>query len=79
MFLRGIALKSSHYKLPLVREGFGPRWIPTIVGLASIPLIIKPIDHAVDFAMERFYAPYFRMPPLAPALVKAEAAVKPSA
>ena len=31
-----------------------PRWryAPTAIGLASIPLIIRPIDHAVDIAMD---------------------------
>jgi len=28
------------------------KWITTAVGLASIPLIIKPIDHGVDYAMD---------------------------
>uniref|UniRef100_A0A7S0GDD7 Mitochondrial fission process protein 1 n=1 Tax=Proboscia inermis TaxID=420281 RepID=A0A7S0GDD7_9STRA len=28
-------------------------WIPTVCGLASIPLIIHPIDNAVDFMLDR--------------------------
>lgn len=31
------------------------RWIPTIVGLASIPFIIHPIDAAVEEAMNMTY------------------------
>lgn len=27
-------------------------WLPTAVGLASVPFIVHPIDHAVDFAMD---------------------------
>jgi fission process protein 1 len=27
-------------------------WMPTGVGLASIPIIIKPIDNAVDYLLE---------------------------
>ena len=32
--------------------------VPTFCGLASIPLIIKPIDHAVDAAMDASLRPY---------------------
>lgn len=28
------------------------KWTSTAVGLASIPFIVKPIDHSVDFAMD---------------------------
>ena len=28
------------------------KWITTAIGLASIPIIIKPIDHGVDYAMD---------------------------
>lgn len=31
------------------------RWIPTIVGLISIPFIIRPIDNAVEEAMNMTY------------------------
>jgi fission process protein 1 len=27
-------------------------WAPTLLGLGAVPLIIHPIDHAVDFAMD---------------------------
>ncbi|XP_011158735.2 mitochondrial fission process protein 1 isoform X2 [Solenopsis invicta] len=30
-------------------------WIPTLIGLASIPFIIHPIDHAVEGAMDVTY------------------------
>lgn len=33
-------------------------WIPTIVGLASIPFIIHPIDSAVDKLMDETYRKY---------------------
>lgn len=34
------------------------KWLPTCIGLAVIPLIIKPIDTAVDHAMDRTYRKY---------------------
>ena len=34
------------------------RYLPTAIGLACIPLIIKPIDHAVDAAMDASLRPY---------------------
>jgi hypothetical protein len=42
-------------ELPLAR-----RFAPTAVGLLSIPLIIAPIDHAVDRAMDELYRPLVR-------------------
>jgi len=27
-------------------------WLPTLIGLSSIPFIIHPLDHATDFAMD---------------------------
>ena len=38
--------------------------VPTFCGLASIPLIIKPIDHAIDAAMDASLRPYvLKTPP----------------
>lgn len=34
--------------LPLVVT----KWAPTVMGLGSIPFIVKPIDHCVDFALD---------------------------
>lgn len=34
------------------------KWLPTCIGLAAIPFIIKPIDTAVDHAMDRTYRKY---------------------
>lgn len=34
------------------------KWIPTIIGLSSIPFIIKPIDHGVDSLMDASYRKY---------------------
>ncbi|KAJ1460380.1 mitochondrial fission process protein 1 [Pelagophyceae sp. CCMP2097] len=42
-------------ELPLAR-----RFAPTAVGLLSIPLIIQPIDHLVDRAMDDVYRPLVR-------------------
>uniref|UniRef100_A0A7S0LDM7 Mitochondrial fission process protein 1 n=1 Tax=Coccolithus braarudii TaxID=221442 RepID=A0A7S0LDM7_9EUKA len=33
--------------------------IPTIAGLCAIPLIIKPIDHGVDAALDTFVRPLY--------------------
>lgn len=38
---------------PLIRG-----WIVTGVGLSSIPLIVKPIDKAVDWALDKTYRKY---------------------
>jgi hypothetical protein len=35
-------------------------WAPTMIGLASIPLIIKPIDHIVDFVMDKHFNPFWK-------------------
>lgn len=45
-------------KLTKIR-GFPRKWSPTLIGLASIPLIIQPIDHGVDVAMDKTYRKYF--------------------
>jgi len=34
------------------------KWIPTILGLSSIPFIIHPIDNAVDKLMDNTYRKY---------------------
>mmetsp|Transcript_49720 Transcript_49720/g.108030 ORF Transcript_49720/g.108030 Transcript_49720/m.108030 type:complete len:168 (-) Transcript_49720:20-523(-) len=34
------------------------RWLPTVVGLGSIPLIIHPIDELVHFVMDRTTRPW---------------------
>ncbi|CRL05545.1 CLUMA_CG018260, isoform A [Clunio marinus] len=48
----GKGLKYSKFKHPL------GKWIPTIVGLLSIPLIIRPIDRGVDFLMDETFRKY---------------------
>ncbi|XP_076641819.1 mitochondrial fission process protein 1 [Halictus rubicundus] len=44
---------------PIVRS----RWISTVIGLVSIPLIIQPIDHIVDEAMNVTYRKWVGYPP----------------
>jgi mitochondrial fission process protein 1 len=39
--------------------GFAQRWIPTTIGLLAIPLIVHPIDRAVDYIMDETIRPYF--------------------
>jgi mitochondrial fission process protein 1 len=49
------AVNSTSTKGPaLVRE-----WTPTLAGLASLPWIISPIDHSVDFAMDHTTRKWF--------------------
>jgi len=50
----GKGLKMSKFRHPLAK------WIPTITGLLSIPLIIHPIDHAVDVLMDESYRKYVK-------------------
>jgi len=39
--------KSSRLSLPV------RKWTTTAIGLASIPFIVKPIDHGVDYMMDK--------------------------
>lgn len=39
-------------------KGFPRKWGATLIGLASIPLIIHPIDRCVDYAMDNTYRKY---------------------
>jgi mitochondrial fission process protein 1 len=48
----GKGLKLSKFKHPTAK------WIPTMAGLLSIPLIIRPIDHGVDILMDETYRKY---------------------
>ena len=34
-------------------------WLPTAVGLASIPFIIRPIDHLIDVLMDGYVRPMY--------------------
>lgn len=36
-------------------KGIPRKWGATIIGLSSIPLIIRPIDHGVDILMDKTY------------------------
>jgi mitochondrial fission process protein 1 len=46
------ALKAAKFKHKMAK------WIPTVIGLCSIPLIIHPIDSAVDVLMDKTYRKY---------------------
>lgn len=50
----GTGLISKRSQLP----GIARKWLPTCIGLAAIPFIIKPIDTGVDHAMDRTYRKY---------------------
>ena len=43
-----IAIQKSPVVVPIVAA----KWIPTTLGLGSIPIIIHPIDHGVDYLMD---------------------------
>jgi fission process protein 1 len=50
-----MVVKASRFAVtrsPVVLTGALTKWLPTVTGLASVPLIISPIDHAVDFFMD---------------------------
>lgn len=50
----GAGIVSKRTKLP----GIARKWLPTVIGLAAIPLIIRPIDTGVDHVMDRTYRKY---------------------
>ncbi|GAB0088070.1 Mitochondrial 18 kDa protein [Sergentomyia squamirostris] len=50
----GKLLKMAHQK------GVVKKWIPTCVGLISIPAIIHPIDNLVDVLMDKTYRAYIK-------------------
>lgn len=39
------------------------QWLPTAAGLGSIPIIIHPIDNAVDYALDNTTRSYFAEQP----------------
>lgn len=41
-------------------KGLARKWAPTCIGLSAIPFIIKPIDSAVDCAMDESYRKYVK-------------------
>ena len=48
-------VKASRFAVarsPITVPALAAKWLPTAFGLGSIPLIIHPIDTAVDFAMD---------------------------
>lgn len=48
----GKGLKVAKFRHPI------GKWIPTITGLLSVPLIIHPIDRSVDYLMDESYRKY---------------------
>lgn len=50
----GKGLKLAKFKHPIAK------WIPTITGLLSVPLIIRPIDKGVDVLMDETYRKYVK-------------------
>lgn len=51
-----MVVKASRFavkRAPPSLPKFVAAWLPTTMGLASVPLIIDPIDHGVDFLLDR--------------------------
>lgn len=48
----GKACQNSKFK------GIAKKWLPTCIGLAAIPFIIKPIDQSIDYVMDNTYRKY---------------------
>ena len=46
-------------QLPLQSSPAGRKWLPTLTGLACIPLIVHPIDVAVDRMMDTLVRPLY--------------------
>lgn len=51
---KGTSFVVKRFKIP------NARYIPTAIGLASIPFIISPIDHLVDYLMDESYRKYLK-------------------
>lgn len=49
------ATRAAVRRSPLLLPGLVQEWLPTATGLASIPLIIHPIDHSVDYFMDHTF------------------------
>lgn len=49
-----LIVKASRVAVPRLPglSGFAVKWIPTVLGLSSIPFIVHPIDRSVDYMMD---------------------------
>lgn len=57
---RVVAMSSAITKKFAAENPLLRRWAPTAIGLAIIPAIIHPIDHGVDWTLDRTSRPFFR-------------------
>ena len=43
----------------IITKPYVVRWVPVLIGIATIPFIVEPIDHAVtvgmDYSVRKFY------------------------
>ena len=46
------------YKGPKIPGKLG-KAIPSLIGIASIPFIIHPIDNGTDYNLDKFVRPYY--------------------
>jgi mitochondrial fission process protein 1 len=53
-----MAVGRYHNHTTTTTAAFAQRWIPTTFGLLAIPLIVHPIDLAVDYIMDETIRPY---------------------
>ena len=60
-FLINRVVKGTTMAMPALRlPAIATKWLPTVVGLAMIPLIIHPIDQFVDYLLDSSSRPYMR-------------------
>jgi fission process protein 1 len=50
-----LVVKASRYAVhrsPLLLPVMVAKWLPTVIGIGSIPLIVQPIDHTIDYMLD---------------------------
>jgi mitochondrial fission process protein 1 len=55
-------VKATKYSIPKQVQVplFISTWLPTIMGLGAIPFIVHPIDHSVDFVLDKTVRSFYR-------------------
>jgi fission process protein 1 len=46
------ASRAAVHRSPLLLPVMVAKWLPTVVGIGSIPLIVQPIDHTIDYMLD---------------------------
>jgi fission process protein 1 len=50
-----LVVKATRYAVhrsPLLLPVIMAKWLPTVIGIGSIPLIVQPIDHTIDYMLD---------------------------